>query len=178
MTAPLPTFRYHPDPIGTGSVVTSDARCLVCEASRGYIYTGPFFAEEEVEEELCPWCIASGDAAARFDGIFVDDWGLTDNIPDSVVAEITQRTPGFSGWQQERWWLHCGDGGTFLGPAGAADVVAHGPITREHLRQDLGWPADERFDRYIASLTADGQPTAYLFKCRVCGEVGGYSDFA
>jgi len=24
-----------------------------------------------------------------------------------VVEEVAYRTPGFSGWQQERWWTHC-----------------------------------------------------------------------
>ncbi|WP_409994824.1 CbrC family protein [Burkholderia stabilis] len=29
----LPAFRYHPDPLATGSVIRSDARC-VCAAMR------------------------------------------------------------------------------------------------------------------------------------------------
>ena len=34
---PLPTFRYHPDPVGTGSVKAEpDTPCLGCSRIRGY----------------------------------------------------------------------------------------------------------------------------------------------
>ncbi|MCU9953286.1 CbrC family protein [Burkholderia pyrrocinia] len=32
----LPAFRYHPDPLATGSVIRSDARCMCCGDARGY----------------------------------------------------------------------------------------------------------------------------------------------
>src|SRR6266487_2219862 len=56
-----------PDPRGTGSVTESDARCQTCGAARGYIYTGPIYPIEELDQVLCPWCIADGTAAAKFD---------------------------------------------------------------------------------------------------------------
>jgi hypothetical protein len=31
---------------------------------------------------------------------------------------------------------------------------------------------------YLAALDKDGQPTAYLFRCRHCGQHLAYSDFA
>ena len=63
---------------------------------------------------ICPWCIADGTAAARFGAAFTDaagvgGYGDWDDVPPSVVDEVSQRTPGFTGWQQERWWTHCGD---------------------------------------------------------------------
>jgi len=58
----LPVFRYHPDPIASGSVVASAAECVCCGEARGFIYTGPAYCEAELEEALCPWCIADGSA--------------------------------------------------------------------------------------------------------------------
>ncbi|MCP4306259.1 MAG: CbrC family protein [bacterium] len=38
----LPSFRYHPDPIATGSIRPSDeAVCRRCSRNRGFIYVGP-----------------------------------------------------------------------------------------------------------------------------------------
>src|SRR5687768_12655378 len=102
----LPTFRYHPDPIATGSIAASDTRCRVCHQIRGYIYTGPVYAAEELDEGICPWCIADGTAHVQYDAEFVDaaaigGYGDWDAVPPPIVAEVAYRTPGFSGWQQE-----------------------------------------------------------------------------
>jgi uncharacterized protein len=177
----LPSFRYHPDPIATGSFVESDSECVCCGERRGYVYSGPVHATEELTDSLCPWCIANGDAHSRFDAEFVDaaavgDHGSWEQVSRDVVEEVAYRTPGFTGWQQERWWTHCGDAAQFLGPAGASEVLSHGSRTLEFLRVDLGWEG-EQFDEYVRTLDANGEPTAYLFRCRHCGAVGGYSDF-
>ena len=58
----LPTFRYHPDPIGTGSLEGSDRKCVCCGRARGYIYVEPVFSEQDLHDQICPWCIASGAA--------------------------------------------------------------------------------------------------------------------
>ena len=68
----LPTFRYHPDSIATGSVKPSDKECRSCGEARGYIYTSSVYAEESLDEEICPWCIADGSAAEKFDASFCD----------------------------------------------------------------------------------------------------------
>src|SRR6266480_2367057 len=67
---PLPEFRYHPDPRATGVIVASEARCVACSRTRGFIYTGPVYAEQEFIDAFCPWCIADGTAARRFDAEF------------------------------------------------------------------------------------------------------------
>ena len=108
---PLPVARHHPDPVATGAVEASDAVCPSCEQARGYAYVGPVYAEDEVEG-LCPWCIADGSAAERFDAEFTEVDG---DVPDDVLVELTRRTPGFTGWQQERWLVHCDDGAAYLG---------------------------------------------------------------
>ncbi|MEM6290425.1 MAG: CbrC family protein [Myxococcota bacterium] len=178
----LPTFVYHPDPVGTGSVVRTSAAFVCCGRARGLIYAGPVYTAEMLDGRICPWCIADGSAHAKLGAEFTDAGGIGGAVdeaavPKAVVETVATRTPGFHGWQQERWWTHCGDAAVFLGRAGAEDVQRHGADTKQHLRRDLGWALGPDFDDYVASLDAEGQPTAYLFRCRHCGVVGGYSDY-
>jgi len=58
----LPVFKYHRDPLQSGSVAKSPESCRCCGKQRGYIYQGPAYSEEELEKALCPWCIADGSA--------------------------------------------------------------------------------------------------------------------
>lgn len=115
MSDQLPHFRYHPDPVATGSVQGSAAECAVCGRARGWAYAGPVYAGEELDGEICPWCIADGSAAAQLEAEFTDTgWGAPDDVPQPVCQEIAQRTPGFAAWQQEHWLYHCGDGCAYL----------------------------------------------------------------
>ena len=176
----LPTFVYHPDPIATGAVVQSQTECRTCRRSRGLIYTGPVFAVEELVDELCPWCIADGSAAAAFDAQFTDvGVGVPEGVSDAVLEVIAQRTPGFSGWQQERWLYHCGDGASFLGRAGFAELngreSALATIRAEY--RGFGW-ADAELEELVRSLHVDGEATAYLFECRHCHVDLAYADFS
>ena len=62
-TSLLPAFRYHPDPLVSGSVVESAGEVQMLQAGTEFIYTGPVYAEKDLDEALCPWCIANGVAA-------------------------------------------------------------------------------------------------------------------
>jgi uncharacterized protein len=84
----LPQFRYHPDPVRSGSVIASDAQCVCCSARRGFIYAGPVYSERELDEMLCPWCIAEGSAHQTFDASFADPACFPDDIPHEIVEEI------------------------------------------------------------------------------------------
>src|SRR5512147_1560630 len=99
----LPGFRYHPDPLASGSVVASDKTCRCCGKARGYIYAGPVYAEDELEESICPWCIADGAANRKFDATFFDAEAVADEVPDAAMDEICERTPGYIAWQQGHW---------------------------------------------------------------------------
>jgi uncharacterized protein CbrC (UPF0167 family) len=176
----LPAFPYHPDPVATGSVVRAPVRCLCCGQQRSMAYVGPVFAEEELERELCPWCIADGSAAETYDAQFTD---VVWRVPDDVSAEATEvvlrRTPGFHGWQQERWLYHCDDGAEFHGRVGAHELNA-APDARQALLADLvsyGW-SDDELKTFLESLDPDGVATAYLFRCRHCHKHLAYADFA
>jgi len=92
-----------------------------------------------------------------------------------VAAIVSRRTPGFSGWQQERWWTHCGDAAVFLGAAGASEIAGPWAGAIASLRADVGYD-DLTWADYAAALDKDRGPTAYVFRCRHCGQLGGYSD--
>ena len=173
----LPKFKYHPDPVKTGSIEPSPAKCVCCGKSRGYIYTGPVYAIEEYEESICPWCIADGSAHEKLEASFHDDAGIGDegDVPNEVIEEVAFRTPGFSGWQQEKWWTHCGDAAQFLGRAGHDELEAAGPQAVAAIQENAGLDDDE-WEEFFAALDKDGSPTAYLFKCSKCGRLGGYQD--
>ncbi|MBK7973366.1 MAG: CbrC family protein [Deltaproteobacteria bacterium] len=118
----LPRFTYHPDPIRTGVIEPSSATCVACDRARGWIYTGPVYAHEELDSALCPWCIADGSAAERFDASFVDGHYLAGAVADGVIDEVRHRTPGYVSWQGDRWAVHCGDA-----------CECHGDLPREVL---------------------------------------------
>ena len=177
---PLPAFRYHPDPLATGSIIPSPAACRRCGQARGYIYTGPVYAIEELEDAFCPWCIADGSAAGQFDAEFVDPeaiggYGTWDPVSGEVTEEVSRRTPGFNGWQQERWWTHCGDAAEFLGVAGHSELESRWPAAIPAIRVESELEGAD-WDDYFRSLDRDQGPTAYIFRCRGCGGLGGYSD--
>ena len=114
--ADLPTFRYHLDPLGSGAIVASDARCARCEQSRGFVYSGPVFSAhpEPLDDRLCPWCIADGSAAAAFDAEFVPLDGEVADIPRDAQEELEKRTVSFTGWQEVEWLAHCDDAMAFV----------------------------------------------------------------
>jgi uncharacterized protein CbrC (UPF0167 family) len=124
---PFPEFPYHPDPLTTGSIVPSGLPCALCGHRYGFVYTGPVFAADDfVDGPLCPWCIADGSAALRLRIEFTDvGEDVPDDVPGRALDEITERTPGFNGWQQEHWLYHCADGAAFAGTTKAAGETAY-----------------------------------------------------
>jgi uncharacterized protein CbrC (UPF0167 family) len=142
---PLPSFRYHPDPLETASIVLSRATCSACGEARGFAYTGPVYGEDVVDD-VCPWCVADGSAAEKFDAEFTDvGAGVPDGIDAAVLDELATRTPGFTGWQQEHWLYHCNDAMAFLG---RADKSPHD----------------------------DEAPSVYVFRCLHCNAEDSYTD--
>jgi hypothetical protein len=177
---PLPSFRYHPDPIASGSVVESTTLCRCCQRVRGFVYVGPVFAHDEIVDDLCPWCIADRSAAAAFGAQFTDvDWGVPDDVPAELVAEVAERTPGFTGWQQEHWLYHCGAPAAFLGRVGFEELSrlpdALDMVTHEN--DGYGWSPDQSAE-HVRSLHPDGDATAYLFRCLACGTHLAYTDMS
>ena len=74
--------------------------------------------EEELDERICPWCIADGSAAGRFGATYTDDHPLIEaGLPESIIEEVTQRTPGYHSWQAEEWKCCCSDACEYHGNA-------------------------------------------------------------
>ena len=92
---------------------------------RGYIYTASVYAPGWYRDCICPWCIADGSAAEKFEAMFSDDHPLAQaGVPDAVIEEVTRRTPGFNSWQQEEWLSCCGDACEFHGDAPRSELQA------------------------------------------------------
>jgi hypothetical protein len=168
----LPSFRYHPDPLASGSIVPSGDACACCGQARGYLYAGPTYAEDVPDDALCPWCIADGSASEQYGAVFVDEEAFAAGTPATAIEEISLRTPGFSTWQSEAWPSCCGDATAFLTPAGRRELEGEwrefaGSVLNHIIYglQISGGAAT----RLLDSLDRDRGPTAYLFRCLHCG---------
>ena len=166
----LPTFKYHPDPISTGSIIKSDAKCRSCGQSRGYIYASSVYSAEDLENEICPWCIADGSAAQKFEATFCDDRPLIEaGMSAAIIQEVTTRTPGYDSWQQGVWLTHCHDTCAFLGDASKGDILS---IINEGLQVSGGeWIDPETLRGIVQNYRPKGSPSFYKFKCLHCGKI-------
>ncbi len=166
----LPVFRYHPDPLGSGSIVASEKTCHACGQARGYIYDGPAYSEQELDDALCPWCIADGSAHKKFDATFVDYEAFDGEVPEAAAEEITERTPGFNSFQTEVWPGCCDDATAFLMPAGIKELREQSDLESlalNHIIYEMEISGGAA-TRLLNSLHRDTGPTAYLFRCLHC----------
>lgn len=178
----LPNFKYHPDPVATGHVATSDTVCVCCEKARGFIYTGPVFAFGDYNESICPWCIADGSAHEKLKTSFTDEvgiggYGRWGDVPQVVIEEVAYRTPGFYGWQQSEWWTHCDDAAQFIGRAGQKELQKLGPQAIAAIQASIELSDGPEWDQFFDRLGKESSPTAYIFRCTKCGQLGGYHDY-
>lgn len=173
----LPKFKYHPNPLATGSIQPSEVTCECCGKARGYIYSSVLYAEEEVES-VCPWCISDGSAASNYGGSFVDDYPLRrSGLPEEVIFEVCERTPGYNSWQQEQWQSHCNDACEFHGDAEKSDLESlSGSKLDEFLRKELIEP--DFWEQILEGYVKGGSPAVYNFRCRKCHEFIYSMDFA
>lgn len=174
------TFKYHTDPIKTGSIEKSSIICECCQTASDYVYTGPVFAESELTDCLCPLCIARGTAHLQYDASFTDyasigNHGQWSNVSDKIKEEVAFRTPGFSGYKQEKWWTHCNDAATFLGIVNKNEILNYSDDFINELLQEANCNTSDWLF-YLKYIAKDDFPIAYLFKCLHCGKIGGYAD--
>jgi len=175
----LPVFKYHPDPMATGSIASSADVCPICGKCRGFAYQIIPYGTRELEN-ICPWCIADGSAHDRFGVEFTapEDVGVYngwEKVSMEIIEEVAFRTPGFASWQQEHWFTHCGDAALFIGPMGKKELELAGSEAIEVIRQESGQQG-AHWEYYFSALDRNHTATAYLFRCRHCGQLGGFSD--
>ncbi len=162
----LPQFRYNPDAEKLGIITRIETDCPACKKTRSAVYEGPFYASEEIEG-LCPWCIKDGSAARIFQGSFQDGTSCEPVEKKEYFLELTERTPGYSGRQQEKWLSHCGDFCAFKGYAGWQEIKS---ISKE-LEKDLGViraAHNLTQEELENSLVNNGSMQGYLFQCLHC----------
>ena len=171
MVEDLPDFKYHLDPVRTGAVVPSSTPCACCARTRGYVYVAGVYAGENLDERLCPWCIADGSAASRFGASFSDDWRLHKaGLSAEIIAEVTCRTPGYISWQSEAWLHHCDDVCVYHGDASEADVANASEATRLAWQREYDL-TDAEWDHLTADYVPRGERAFYKFVCRHCSAV-------
>lgn len=188
MTTPsLPEFRYHPDPLATGAFKPSDEPCACCNQVRGYLYG-------YLAGDVCPWCIASGEAHDKlgFESVAADFVGASwhdglqqagypewDAVPQRVAREVAHRTPGFSSHQDPWWWSHCNDAGAFIGFVGDLPrelfdgLLAERFVEEVKRAEDL---TDEDWEWHVSTPDALHHMSIYVFRCLHCRRLGGYAD--
>ncbi|MCI8801850.1 MAG: CbrC family protein [Oscillibacter sp.] len=161
-----PVFKYHPDPFKTEVFKRREQAvlCPCCGKETLVTYEGPFYSVEDVEN-LCPSCIASGAAAEKFDGAFQDSESVDEVSDPEKLEELTCRTPGYCGWQQEYWRAHCDDFCAFVGYVGYEDLKALGVL--EEVLEDPN--LDDWIQENLEDL-GNGSLQGYLFRCLHCGK--------
>lgn len=118
ITPKLPHFPYHRDPVASGSIRESDAACECCGQARGILYAGSIYSLPKVNA-LCPWCIADGLAADKYDATFFDAYFCDDDLnrvelPPEYERAVFGCTIGFATFNPIGWWVHCGEPAEYI----------------------------------------------------------------
>jgi len=110
-----------------------------------------------------------------------NDASTQSNNPATITmtaadAELVEhRTPGFVTWQGNHWTACCGRACIYLGEADAKDLQGRWAQAVPSMYADLDWPAD-KIAEHVASFERESSPSAFVFKCQVCGKLQGYWD--
>lgn len=178
----LPKFKYSPNAYKLDIFKTEDGICSVCNNKSNLKYTGSFYSIDE-PEYICPWCIANGKAAEKYDGEFNDYCGIETvspdpndtkcSIPEELLLEVTNKTPSYNSCQQEEWLTHCNEPCAFLAYADGKRIE---PLIEE-LKEDIENNLGAEIDYVTNNLTTDGSFVGYLFRCVKCGKHRLHADY-
>ena len=168
----LPEFRYHPDPLATESFEEGPPEICPCCGKESTIYYSSFPYSVEDVEHLCPECIASGEAAKKFDAEFVQDAEWEGEIDREKSKELFERTPGYMSWQGEHWLSCCNDYCAYLGTVGTKELEEMG-IADEVIEE---YESRSEYTDIREYLRKDGDLCGYLFQCLHCGKYHIYVD--
>ena len=82
-----PSFFYSPNAYALGIIEQRPITCQCCGKARDFHYTGNLYCTAAITT-LCPWCIADGSAAEKYEGSFVSDFeGINPNELGSPMSE-------------------------------------------------------------------------------------------
>ena len=177
----LPKFKYSPNAYELDLFEEKEGICSVCNEKRNLRYRSSFYSVEK-PDYICPWCIANGKAAEKFNGNFNDYCGIEgvspdpndppSTIPEEMLLEICHKTPSYISYQQEKWLTHCNEPCKYLGYATSVMIR---PFLDELIEdiEKVGVPRE-----YITEhLTENSDIGAYLFQCSNCGKHRLHIDF-
>lgn len=168
-----PTFKYHPNAYKNGTFKQNKdgktVTCQCCGRETAYFYDSMHCTADI--NCLCPNCIASGDAARRFGGQFVQGAETIQDNEKEKWKELNQRTPGYESWQGEHWLACCDDYCAFLGDTSAKELRHMGVL--DEVMADLK-VHDTFFDEDPDCLGLG--ISAYLFQCLHCGKYRIWTD--
>lgn len=156
-----PTFKYHPNFYESEAYEPNEGVCNCC-GKTVVGYYGTMYTSEDVDC-LCLPCIASGLAAKKFDGIFIDYAPMISD-PDKR-DELHHRTPGYVSWQGERWKACCDDYCAFLGDTDSKQLEELGicdQVLEEYNEENDTEVEPEDLD------PDEGYMNGYLFRCLHC----------
>lgn len=162
----LPFFKYHPDPLETGSFEEGEEKICPCCGNKSKVYYSSFPYCSENVEYICPTCISNGEAARKFDAEFVQNAEWHGELDMEKNDELFHRTPGYMSWQGEYWLSCCDDYCAYMGTVGTRELKAM-DIADEVIEEYVQRGAFEDIGEY---LVKDGPMCGYLFKCIHCGK--------
>lgn len=177
MRSDFPFFKFHPNPFFTNTVILDrKTRCVCCNNARGYIYTGHVYSGHDLDDSLCPWCIADGSAHEKFEAEFVDH--ITKQLPSDVEAELRFRTPSYRPWQSVYWLVCCGAPAEYWGTIDRLSIRQEWAEAQPLLRALINaQDDDDRFIRYMNDLDTELGAGAYIFRCKKCRKLLAHTDF-
>jgi uncharacterized protein len=168
---PLPTFRFHPEPLRSGSVEPASIVCNACEQPRDHVYVGNCYVEDDFDGEVCPWCIADGTAHQRFGMTFHEAEPPSGTVDMALVDELEERTPGLCSDSPVTWPWCCDMPMAYVEPAGHAELIArHAELASmlvPQLEAEAGLTRGNA-ERLFRKLQRDQPPRAHVFQCLGC----------
>ena len=170
------TFSYHPniydlDP----SVFYENSEGLLCQVcgQKPSHYLERMYTVEKISC-LCPSCVASGAAARKFKGDFIQEaeW---EKVSDSErVKHFFETTPGYVSWQGEMWLACCDDFCNFIDYVGMEKLQKM--PEKKTILADYAKRQEYSRDTVEEYLSRSGDMTGYLFQCRHCKNYHLYVD--
>jgi uncharacterized protein len=182
----FPHFKYHPNAYKLELFKKSKKVCQCCNQVRGYIYDKSVYAIDDIDA-LCPWCIADGSAAKKFDAEFIQnieppngDFTKPPTLDAAIIDELTHRTPGYVSWQGEYWLTHCNDGCEYHGDVQQNELLTLPEATISLFKQEHGYLFGS--NETIADLNENyfpaGDMAIYKFVCQHCGFIRLHCDMS
>lgn len=181
----LPKFKYINDNIRDKFFEhnINDLACECCGIVSPLVYTGMFYAEENVEI-LCPECVSNGKAAEKFCGEFYDYWSdIPKTMPKESLHELQHKTPSYRGQQQEYVPHCCNDFCKFIDYVGWRDIQKRG-LTNNLVFCCYNNTIIENGKKYNfieankEKLRKKGDFRGYLFQCLHCNSYHLHADMA